>query len=145
MHHRLDHQCRFQYGRGTKQIIGAVSIVLGNPDPSIVLVPHLARLDYVTQQRFADGTYGHAPARMIRYQYRLPETLAEHCGRLSRTRDSYTARRLLLRPDSPLHRSYPLPANQSTTLNPLIRENPGVVGGERRAQNQGMRPDHHVQ
>src|SRR5450756_132193 len=78
MHHRLDHQRRFQHGRHTKQIIGAVPIVLGNPDPCLVLVPHLARLDHIEQQRFTDGACGHALARMVRYHYRLPDTLAEH-------------------------------------------------------------------
>lgn len=78
MHRRLDYQSRLQYGRHTKQIVGAVLIVLGNPDSCLVFVPYFAGLDQVAQQRFADSTRGYAPARMVCHYYRLPETLAEH-------------------------------------------------------------------
>jgi hypothetical protein len=55
VHHRLDHQRGFKQGCRTKQIIGAVRIFLGDPDPGFVFVPYLARLDDIVQQRFADA------------------------------------------------------------------------------------------
>ena len=69
MHHRLDHQCGFQRCSHAKQIVGAIVIVLGDPDPRRVLGTHVASLDQVALQHDVNIARLHTPPRVIGYDY----------------------------------------------------------------------------